>query len=203
MARARVRSNHAVSGAVSGPASAARRLTGEGGASHGWGPGLDHLGVAVDEGGVVQALDREHVGDGELGHALEVLGVGGQALGVGGRAGLHVPGDPEGGAGGDALEVRGVPTMSSMVESAVRVGNSNSPKAGTEGIEGISIPASPAIVDATIQDGMSGNPGKVGSDGSDAGLNAGTPGKVGMVKPEKPCAEAPATTAAAATAAPM
>merc|ERR1712078_508752 len=101
----------------------------------------------------------------------------------------------------------GVPTMSSMVESAVRVGNSNSPKAGTEGIEGISIPASPAIVDATIQDGMSGNPGKVGSDGSDAGLNAGTPGKVGtvkpvgnpvnpgkvgMVKPEKPCAEAPA-----------
>merc|ERR1719316_1391360 len=78
----------------------------------------------------------------------------------------------------------GVPTMSSMVESAVRVGNSNSPKAGTEGIEGISIPASPAIVDATIQDGMSGNPGKVG-----------------MVKPEKPCAEAPATTAAAATAA--
>merc|ERR1719482_384657 len=105
----------------------------------------------------------------------------------------------------------GVPTMSSMVESAVRVGNSNSPKAGTEGIEGISIPASPAI-----EDGMSGNPGKVGSDGSDAGLNAGTPGKVGtvkpvgnpvnpgkvgMVKPEKPCAEAPATTAAAATAA--
>merc|ERR1719482_2322747 len=103
----------------------------------------------------------------------------------------------------------GVPTMSSMVESAVRVGNSNSPKAGTEGIEGISIPASPAIVDATIQDGMSGNPGKVGSDG---GLNAGTPGKVGtvkpvgnpvnpgkvgMVKPEKPCAEAAATTAAA------
>merc|ERR1712078_509515 len=107
----------------------------------------------------------------------------------------------------------GVPTMSSMVESAVRVGNSNSPK---EGMEGISIPASPAIVDATIQDGMSGNPGKVGSDGSDAGLNACTPGKVGtvkpvgnpvnpgkvgMVKPEKPCAEAPATTAAAATAA--
>merc|ERR1712078_336482 len=104
----------------------------------------------------------------------------------------------------------GVPTMSSMVESAVRGGNSNSPKAGTEGIEGISIPASPAIVDATIQDGMS---GKVGSDGSDAGLNAGTPGKVGTVKPvgnpvnpgkvgtEKPGAEAPATTAAAATAA--
>merc|ERR1712216_518545 len=103
--------------------------------------------------------------------------------------------------------------MLDIVESAVRVGNSNSPKAGTEGIEGISIPASPAIVDATNQDGMSGNPGKVGSDGSDAGLNAGTPEKVGMVKPpagkvgiaavpgkvgmDQDCAEAPATTAGA------
>merc|ERR1719460_3391002 len=86
-------------------------------------------------------------------------------------------------------------------------------------MEGISIPVSVAIVDATIQDGMSGNPGKVGSDGSVAGLNAGTPEKVGMVKPpagkvgiaaitgkvgmDQDCAEAPATTAAAATAAAM